>query len=124
MKLKTIILIILICIGPIGWVALPLYFVISKISAKTRETENARENIYNKISANPTESAIQELIEFIQVNAIINTPQSWNKVRGVWFIVNESPNISTETKYRFRDFLMTKGLRITGKDKEVIKNHK
>ena len=63
-------------------------------------------------------------MKYINSYGIINYPESWNKVRGVWFSINESSQVPTDKKRELRDFLTTKGLRLVGNDKNVIDNYK
>jgi len=85
----------------------------------TKETEPLK-----GIEYAPTEPLVDKYMELIEKYGIDNTPQSWNKVRGIWFVVNESPDIPTEKKRILRNFLMTKGLRLVGNDKNIIDNYK
>ena len=62
-------------------------------------------------------------MKYINSYGIINEPESWNMVRGVWFSINESSQVPTDKKRELRDFLTTKGLRLVGNDKDVIDNY-
>lgn len=100
---------------------IPAFFLgIKKYSAEIK-AEGAE---LEKIEVDPTEAQVDKYIELVQKYGISNNPQSWNKVRGFWFITNESPYVTTEKKIKFRNFLMSKGLRLVGNDKNVIDNYK
>ncbi len=89
-----------------------------------KKREQKRVEMFNQATLTPSNENVNNLIDYINEYGLENKPQEWNKLRGVWFAINESPNVSTQIKKQLRDFLTTKGLRITGKDKEVINNHK
>lgn len=103
----------------ITFVFLPAYIVGYRKFAKKRDTE------YNSVMAGletaPNESLIDRYIAYGEKYGI---EQTWDKLRGVWFIVNECPTITTDKKLEFRNYLMARGLRLLGKDKNVIDNYK
>ena len=100
---------------------IPGFFLgIKKYSAEIK-AEGAE---LEKVEVDPTEAQVDKYIELVQKYGISNNPQSWNKVRGFWFIANESPYVTTEKKTKLRNFLMSKGLRLVGNDKNVIDNYK
>ena len=76
------------------------------------------------LDTEPTEELVDKYIEAVKKYGISNTPQNWNVVRGIWFVVNESSDITTEKKKELRNLLMSKGLRLVGNDKNVIDNYK
>ena len=92
----------------------------SKLSNNLKKT---RDSIYEKLSVNPTVEDVNNLIDFIKEWGCINTPNEWNKLRAVWFSVNESSNIPTEKKTELKKFLMLKGLTMYHQDSEVIDNY-
>lgn len=99
----------------------PAYFYASRnISKPAREIGK---NVWSEIQVAPTEELVDQFIELTVKFGIKNEPVYWNKVRGIWFIVNDCPTISTEKKTQFRNFLMAQGLMLVGKDKEVNDNY-
>ena len=112
----------------IAWLTIFIYpiFVLPAYLLASRKVSNpARElgkNVWNEIQVAPTEELVDQFIELTNKFGIKNEPVYWNKVRGIWFIVNDSPEISTAKKTQFRNFLMAQGLMLVGKDKEVNDN--
>ena len=102
-------------------------FVLTSVAAyilyRTKFTK-IRRQIFDSIIMNIDSIAPDNLMKYINSYGIINEPESWNMVRGVWFAVNESPQVPTAKKRELRDFLTTKGLRLVGNDKNVIDNYK
>ena len=71
----------------------------------------------------PSDILVNEFIDKVQKCGFPNHPTAWNHIRGVWFVVNESSNVSTPKKTEFRNFLMSVGLRLVGNDKNVTDNY-
>ena len=89
-----------------------------------KDGTNEMEAVWKKIMVAPTETLANEFMEMVKKYGLPNHPRAWNQVRGVWFVVNDCPNISTAKKTEFRNFLMSVGLRLVGNDKNVIDNYK
>ena len=82
-----------------------------------------RKKKFEKIAFSVNNDSPDELKKYIKAWDLQNDPKSWNELRGVWTIINESPNVSADKKRDLRDFLIIKGLRLTGIDKNVIDNY-
>ena len=120
---------------PIGWLLLSFLsacavpcgviaaFVIAYCKV-VKQVNNEFDSVWKEIRISPTETLVNQFMEKINKYALPNDPQTWNQVRGVWFMVNECPNITTAKKTEFRNFLMTIGLNLSGNDKNVIDNYK
>ena len=113
--------------GLIG-IGIIVFFVIrfKRKVARANELNALGDRIAADLTSYPTDEKVFAFMNYIDNNAgggIHNTPQNWNRVRGLWFIANESPNVTTSTKKQFRDWLLIKGLRLTGNDKNVIDNY-
>ena len=80
--------------------------------------------VWENIKISPSEELADQLMDVINKYGINNQPKIWNELRGIWFVVNECPEISTAKKSELRNFLMTKGLRLDGRDKDIIDNYK
>lgn len=89
-----------------------------------KEVKKFVEPIKEKVQTNPCDSNVDAYMDMIEEYGILNEPQSWNQVRAIWFMVNESPDVTTDKKRQLRNFLMAKGLRLTNSDKNVIDNYK
>lgn len=89
-----------------------------------RKFGKKRDNEYNEVMSGletaPNEALIDRYIKYGEKYGIECT---WDKLRGVWFIVNECPTITTEKKTEFRNYLMARGLRLLGNDKNIIDNY-
>ncbi len=85
--------------------------------------KKTRDSIFEKVSLSPSDITSDELIEYIKVYGLENDPQQWNRLRGVWFAINESPNVSTQKKKQLRDFLTVQGLRLVGSEINIIDNY-
>lgn len=95
-----------------------------KYSIKWNKRVAERKTVYDNATNTPSDFTVDNLIAYTEREGCWNEPQYWNQLRGVWFAVNESPNVSTAKKTELRNFLMTKGLRLVGNDKNVIDNFK
>ena len=83
-----------------------------------------KDKAYKKITVLPSDSAADELIATIKKYGCENKPNEWNKLRGVWITINESPNVSTEKKKQLKQFLMLQGLTMHYQDSKIIDNCK
>lgn len=101
---------------------LPAYII--AVKRYNKEVKKFVEPIKEKIQTNPCDSNVDAYMDMIEEYGILNEPQSWNQVRAIWFMVNESPDVTTDKKRQLRNFLMAKGLRLTNSDKNVIDNYK
>ena len=107
----------------IGIVIFPL--ILKKYTAEVQADAKKKTDFLIEVQNNPCDENVDKLIETIEKDGgvITNNPANWNTFRGVWFVYNESKNVTTEKKYQLRNWLMMKGLRITGQDKEVRDNY-
>lgn len=101
---------------------LPAYIIAIKRYGK--EVKTRIEPVKNAIQCNPCDSTVDDYIAMTEEYGILNDPKTWNQVRAVWFVVNESSDVTTEKKKELRNFLMSKGLRLTNQDKNVIDNYR
>ena len=76
------------------------------------------------VSKLPSDSSVDVFINYVKQWGFYNNPEQWNQIRGVWFIINESSNVSTYKKKELRDYLMTNGLRLNNSEKQIIDNFK
>ena len=107
----------------IGIVIFPL--ILKKYTAEVQAEAKKKTDFLIEVQNNPCDENVDKLIETIEKDGgvITNNPANWNTFRGLWFVYNESKNVTTEKKYQLRNWLMMKGLRITGQDKEVRDNY-
>lgn len=68
--------------------------------------------------------SVDRFLTYVKQWGFCNEPQQWNQLRGTWFIVNESSNVSTAKKKELRDYLITNGLRLNNSEKQIIDNYK
>lgn len=105
-------------------VVMPILFVFFyKQFKKGHILEEKRKTLYNEVSLNPSNEAVDKLKYFIEQNGCIDTPKNWNQLRAVWVSINESPNVRTEKKKEIIQFLRLKGLTMYYKEAEVIDNY-
>ena len=76
------------------------------------------------VSKLPSDSSVDVFLNYLKQWGFYNHPEQWNQIRGVWFIINESSNVSTYKKKELRDYLMTNGLRMNNSEKQIIDNYK
>lgn len=96
---------------------------IALVCASTKMNKE-REKVYNALSQNPNDANVDALIEELQGVGCENHPNAWNRLRALWMITNESPNVTTEKKKQLKQFLMLKGLSIYHQDAQIIDNYK
>ena len=101
----------------ITFVLLPAYIFAYRKFGKKRDNEY--NSIITGLETSPNETLINRYIAYGEKYGI---EQTWDKLRGIWFIVNECPTITTDKKLEFRNYLMARGLRLLGKDKNIIDN--
>lgn len=77
---------------------------------------------YKNLEASQTNENVDEFIKIVSRGSITNQPPVWNRVRGIWFMVNESPNVTTDRKTELRNLLVSKGLRLTPNERKIIDN--
>lgn len=75
------------------------------------------------VSKLPSDSSVDVFINYVKQWGFYNHPEQYNQIRGVWFIINESSNVSTYKKKELRDYLMTNGLRMNNSEKQIIDNY-
>ena len=106
---------VLIFIFIISWPAYGFYTMKFKKVLK----ENCQ-----KVSFSPSDSSVDMFLNYVKQWGFYNHPEQWNQVRGVWFIVNESSNVSTVKKKELRDYLIINGLKLHNSEKQIIDNYK
>ena len=75
--------------------------------------------------SNSTDNAsVDRFLNYLKQWGFCNEPQQWNQLRGAWFIINESSNVSTTKKKELRDHLIVNGLRLNNSEKQIIDNYK
>ena len=107
------------CVIPFGLI--PGFIIAYRKHCK--EGTNEMKAVWKKIMVAPNETLVNQFMEMVKKYGLPNHPKAWNQVRGVWFVVNDCPNISTAKKTEFRNFLMSVGLRLVGNDKNVTDNY-
>lgn len=80
------------------------------------------EKIKETVKTNPTQENVENYIKHISRVTPINHPDEWNKLKDIWLIIRNSPNVEYNTKVELRDLLIKKGLRLTDKQKEIKQN--
>jgi len=75
------------------------------------------------VSLEPSDSSVDVFLNYVKQWGFYNHPEQWNQVRGVWFIVNESSNVSTVKKKELRDYLIINGLKLHNSEKQIIDNY-
>lgn len=76
------------------------------------------------VSKLPSDSSVDVFLNYLKKWGFFNHPEQWNQIRGLWFIINESSDVSTIKKKELRDYLMTNGLRMNNSEKQIIDNFK
>ena len=111
---------VLICLPVVLGAAL-IIFVGSYPMWKWKKLEKIA---YGNLEASQTNENVDEFMKFISKYGIVNQPPVWNRVRGIWFMVNESQNVTTEKKTELRNLLVSKGLRLTPNERKIIDNNR
>lgn len=77
----------------------------------------------NAVSLNPTEETVRACIVFFEKAwlGFNNHPDNWNRIRKVWYVVNGSSKVTTETKKKFLEKLINRGLHLN--ETRVINNY-
>ena len=104
------------------WIFFPAYII--AVRRYSKEVKAKCEPVKERVQTRPDDKAVDDYMDMINEFGILNDPKTWNQVRAVWFVVNESPRVTTDKKRELRNFLMAKGLRLTNNDKNVIDNYK
>ena len=76
-----------------------------------------------KVSFEPNDNSVDVFLNYVKQWGLYNHPEQWNQVRGVWFVVNESSNVSTIKKKELRDYLIINGLKLHNSEKQIIDNY-
>ncbi len=76
----------------------------------------------SKILVSANNETVEEFIQFLSTNPVQNNPNSWHRLRGVWYTVNECSSVSIEKKNQLLKLLLTKGLYLTSEEKQIISN--
>ena len=87
-----------------------IYYVMKENQKRQQEKLDSMQLIYEKTIENASDESVDAFISYINANGLINTPNQWNRVRNLWILCNESPNITTEKKYQLKKELMLSGL--------------
>ena len=85
--------------------------------------EKKKTKLFKEVSAIPSDSNVDKLIDFLDHSIFDDKPNNWNQLRAVWFAVNESPDVTTTKKKQLKQFLMLQGLTIHRQDAEIIDNY-
>ena len=102
-----------------------IYFLgVFAYSGAKAQMAKDKDKLFAEITAAPSDKGADKLIANIQQFGCENEPNAWNKLRGVWITINESPNVSTEKKKQLKQFLMLQGLRMHYQDSKIIDNCK
>jgi hypothetical protein len=85
-------------------------------------------NIYEFViqvqaTTNPTEKTVKPVIIFYTIWFPTNYPKEWVKLRNLWYSVNNSPNVTTETKQKLLRILTLKGLHLSEGAKRIKNNY-
>lgn len=75
------------------------------------------------VAKSPNDNSVDMFLNYVKQWGFYNHPEQWNQVRGVWFIVNESSNVSTVKKKELRDYLIINGLKLHNSEKQIIDNY-
>lgn len=78
--------------------------------------------VYNDAINNPCDKTVSELLFYCDKIAVRNHPDSWSQLRGMWNVINHSPNVSTDLKRKILAKFMSKGLYMNNTN--VIDNYK
>ncbi|MBE7059413.1 MAG: hypothetical protein E7389_01160 [Ruminococcaceae bacterium] len=98
----------------------PIGTIIAAISKS--DIRKQRDVTYNAIISNPSDQTVDDLIAYLQQHGCIDTPNAWHQLRGIWYAVNKSSNISTPKKDELQTFLMLKGLYLNSEERKIIDN--
>ena len=82
-----------------------------------------RDTVYNNAINNSCDASVDELITYLNKYRCEDRPNAWHQLRGVWFAINESPNVSTEKKRQLKTLLLTKGLYLHKEEGQIIDNY-
>ena len=111
---------------PLIVIACIVFFFFKKRKKSIEALGVKEQNILEDLASNPTDEKVNAFMHYLNTDGggrFANKPKNWNSIRGLWFVVHESPNVTTSVKKQFRDWLMLKGLRIVGNDKDIIDNY-
>ena len=116
--LAIFILLVLVCV-PV------LIIVLTKKKTVSQPTINVApvNDVFANAAKNPSDFSVDSMIAFIEKNGCPNSPQYRNRLKGVWCAVNQSSEVSTEKKKQLKQFLMLKGIDLTGNER-IIDNHR
>ena len=96
----------------------PIGIVISIILISSKSNK-MREAAYNNIISDPSDRRVDELIEFLNKYKCPNDPNSWHRLRGVWYACNQSSNISVAKKEELKTFLLMQGLYLNRDEAQI-----
>jgi|GEM_PF-2453344 len=112
------ILISIVLFFPVGW---PIFLFFFFIFVPALKQQFDLEDRGNELINNPTEENVLELMKCLEKAGINNHPDTWQRMRGLWNVVNKSNQITTPTKEKFIAQLIAKGLYINNTN--VIDNY-
>ena len=113
-KYAMIVAYVLVFIWIISWPAYGFY------TMKFKKVLKAKCELASK---SPDDSSVDAFLDYVKQWGFYNHPEQWNQVRGVWFIINESSNVSTAKKKELRDYLIINGLKLHNSEKQIIDNY-
>lgn len=93
---------------------------------KIEEIKVREQELVDGLTKSPSDEKVNAFMQYLDNEwggQFANNPKNWNRIRGIWIIVNESSGVTTAMKKKFRDWLMVKGLSISAIDREIIDNY-
>lgn len=109
----------------VGWVTLIFFLFIPPIIAGSLYMWKFKKILKTNcemVSKSTDNASVDRFLKYLKQWGFCNEPQQWNQLRGAWFIVNESSNVSTAKKKELRDYLIINGLRLNNSEKQIIDN--
>jgi len=95
---------------------IPYLFILSRWQSKKQS------KIFNDVINNTSDKTVNELLNYANHISVQNHPDSWAQLRGVWNVINHSPNVTTDLKRKVLAIFMSKGLYVGNTN--VIDNYK
>lgn len=98
------------------WIAFgfPYLFIVSYWNSKEQN------KIFDNVINNTSDKTVNELLDYNF--SVTNHPDSWSQLRGLWNVINHSPNVSSDLKRKVLAIFMSKGLYIGNTN--IIDNYK
>lgn len=104
------------------FIVAPFAVIIASFIASVKINRD-KEKIYASLTKNPNNANVDMLINFIEKNGCVNTPNAWHQLRGVWYACNHSSNITSDKKQELQTYLMLKGLYLSNEEKRIVNNY-